>query len=86
LFATDRGKRGCDKIAILIQQPISHAWGMQRETRKFISSGMREIKSRYPATRVQMVFTGNASFLNNPAIDSAKNYNGVRAFVVSWEW
>jgi ABC-2 type transport system ATP-binding protein len=37
---------------------------------------MREIKSRYPANRVAINFEGDASFLNHPFIESAKNYSG----------
>jgi ABC-2 type transport system ATP-binding protein len=38
---------------------------------------MQEIKSRYPKNRVQMVFEGDASFLNNSSVESFKNYNGM---------
>ncbi len=37
---------------------------------------MREIKSRYPANRVHVVFTGDEGFLAHPSIQSAKNYGG----------
>jgi ABC-2 type transport system ATP-binding protein len=42
-----------------------------------LSGTMREVKSRYPANRVQMVFYGDDSFLNHPSIESVKNYNGI---------
>jgi ABC-2 type transport system ATP-binding protein len=44
-----------------------------------LSGGMQEIKSRYPKNRVQMVFEGDASFLNNNSVESFKNYNGMAA-------
>jgi ABC-2 type transport system ATP-binding protein len=37
---------------------------------------MREIKSRYPANRVIINFAGDASFLNHPSVEEAKNYSG----------
>ena len=68
LFSThrmDQVEKLCDAICLI------------HNGRLVLSGGMREIKSRYPANRVQMVFSGDASFLNHPAIDSAKNYNGM---------
>jgi ABC-2 type transport system ATP-binding protein len=37
---------------------------------------MREIKSRYERNRVIVEFEGDASFLNSPEIESAKNFSG----------
>ena len=38
---------------------------------------MREIKSRYPRNRVQIVFTGDDSFLRSRSVADARNYAGV---------
>ena len=68
LFSThrmDQVEKLCDAICLI------------HRGRPVLSGGMREIKSRYPANRVQIVFTGDSSFLNHSAIESAKNYNGM---------
>lgn len=68
LFSThrmDQVEKLCDSICLIHQGHL------------VLSGPMQEIKSRYPQNRVQMVFDGDASFLNNPAIESAKNYNGM---------
>jgi ABC-2 type transport system ATP-binding protein len=68
LFSThrmDQVEKLCDTICL-----IHHG-------RSVLSGPMQEIKSRYPKNRVAMVFEGDASFLNHPAVESAKNYNGM---------
>jgi ABC-2 type transport system ATP-binding protein len=68
LFSThrmDQVEKLCDAICLI------------HRGRPVLSGGMQEIKSRYPKNRVQMVFEGDASFLNNPSVESAKNYNGM---------
>ncbi|HTD96702.1 MAG TPA: ATP-binding cassette domain-containing protein [Edaphobacter sp.] len=68
LFSThrmDQVEKLCDTICLIHRGHL------------VLSGAMREIKSRYPANRVQMTFTGDASFLNHPSIESAKNYNGM---------
>ncbi|WP_035353752.1 ABC transporter ATP-binding protein [Edaphobacter aggregans] len=68
LFSThrmDQVEKLCDAICLI------------HRGRLVLSGGMQEIKSRYPKNRVQMVFEGDASFLNNPSVESAKNYNGM---------
>jgi ABC-2 type transport system ATP-binding protein len=68
LFSThrmDQVEKLCDTICLI------------HRGRPVLSGGMQEIKSRYPKNRVQMVFEGDASFLNNPSVDSFKNYNGM---------
>jgi ABC-2 type transport system ATP-binding protein len=68
LFSThrmDQVEKLCDTICLIHRgHPV-------------LSGGMQEIKSRYPKNRVQMVFEGDASFLNNSAVESFKNYNGI---------
>src|ERR1700677_3378152 len=69
LFSThrmDQVEKFCDAIAIIYQGKL------------VLEGAMREIKSRYPANRVAINFDGDASFLNHPSIESAKNY-GSRA-------
>ena len=68
LFSThrmDQVEKLCDTICLI------------HRGRPVLSGAMQEIKSRYPKNRVQMVFDGDASFLNNPSVDSFKNYNGM---------
>src|SRR5580698_4102951 len=68
LFSThrmDQVEKLCDNIALIDRGNL------------VLSGGMREIKSRYPANRVMINFTGDASFLNHPSSESAKNYNGM---------
>jgi ABC-2 type transport system ATP-binding protein len=67
LFSThrmDQIEKLCDSISLIHNGNL------------VLSGGMREIKSRYPNNRVQMSFEGDASFLNHPSIEEAKNYNG----------
>ncbi|HEY0161535.1 MAG TPA: ATP-binding cassette domain-containing protein [Edaphobacter sp.] len=68
LFSThrmDQVEKLCDNICLIHRGHL------------VLSGGMQEIKSRYPKNRVQMVFEGDASFLDNPVVESAKNYNGM---------
>jgi ABC-2 type transport system ATP-binding protein len=68
LFSThrmDQVEKLCDAICLIHRGHL------------VLSGSMREIKSRYPANRVQMVFSGDASFLSHPSINSVKNYNGI---------
>lgn len=68
LFSThrmDQVEKLCDAICLIHRGQL------------VLSGGMREIKSSYPANRVQMVFTGDDSFLNHPSIESVKNYQGI---------
>ncbi|GGG91668.1 ABC transporter ATP-binding protein [Silvibacterium dinghuense] len=41
-----------------------------------LSGSMREVKSRYERDRVEIVYTGDNSFLQHPAIASYKDYGG----------
>ncbi|QHN02712.1 ATP-binding cassette domain-containing protein [Granulicella sp. WH15] len=67
LFSThrmDQVEKLCDEIAIIYKGNL------------VLEGAMREIKSRYPANRVQIYFSGDSSFLQHPAIASAKTYSG----------
>ncbi len=67
LFSThrmDQVEKLCDAIALINRGNL------------VLSGGMREIKSRYPRNRVDIIFDGDASFLDHPTIESAKNYSG----------
>jgi ABC-2 type transport system ATP-binding protein len=67
LFSThrmDQVEKLCDNICLIHNSHL------------VLSGSMREIKSRYPANRVVINFTGDSSFLNHPAIEAAKNYEG----------
>ena len=68
LFSThrmDQVEKLCDAIALISRGKL------------LLSGGMREIKSRYPRNRVQVVFTGDDSFLRHPGVVEAKNYSGI---------
>jgi ABC-2 type transport system ATP-binding protein len=67
LFSThrmDQVEKLCDRIAIVYQG------------RLVLEGTMREIKSRYPANRVHIAFTGDDGFLRHPAILESKTYAG----------
>jgi ABC-2 type transport system ATP-binding protein len=67
LFSThrmDQVEKLCDAIALINRGNL------------VLSGGMREIKSRYPRNRVQVIFDGDARFLEHPSVESAKNYSG----------
>ena len=72
LFSThrmDQVEKLCDHIALI------------HGGRLVLSGSMREIKSAYPRNRVVLQFEGRnsedpAAFLNHPAIESLKRYNG----------
>jgi ABC-2 type transport system ATP-binding protein len=67
LFSThrmDQVEKLCDNICLIHNSEL------------VLSGSVREIKSRYPSNHVLINFTGDASFLNHPAIEAAKNYEG----------
>jgi ABC-2 type transport system ATP-binding protein len=67
LFSThrmDQVEKLCDAIALIYKGKL------------VLEGGMREIKSRYPANRVHVHFTGDDAFLAHPAVLEAKNYLG----------
>ena len=67
LFSThrmDQVEKLCDAIALISRGNL------------VLAGGMREIKSRYPRNRVDIIFDGDAGFLDHPTIETAKNYSG----------
>lgn len=67
LFSThrmDQVERMCDGIAL-----IHHG-------RVVLQGSMREVKSRYPRNRVEVVYEGDSSFLRNSEIADVKEYAG----------
>jgi len=65
LFSThrmDQVERFCDSIALLSRGKL------------LLSGSMREIKSMYPRNRVEMIFTGDESFLDHPSVESYRLY------------
>lgn len=68
LFSThrmDQVEKLCDAIAIIYQGKL------------VLEGAMREVKSRYPRNRVQMVFRGDNGFLNHPSVAESKDYAGI---------
>ncbi len=68
LFSThrmDQVEKLCDAIAIIYRG------------RLVLQGSVREIKERYPRNRVQMIFTGDSSFLQHPGVADAKDYAGI---------
>ena len=67
LFSThrmDQVEKLCDQIALIYQGKL------------VLHGSMREIKSNYPANRVEVHFTGDDSFLRSPALETVKEYPG----------
>ncbi len=65
LFSThrmDQVEKLCDSIAIIYKG------------RLVLGGTMREIKSRYPANRIHVQFTGDVNFLEHPAISAVQLY------------
>lgn len=68
LFSThrmDQVEKLCDSIALISRGKL------------VLAGAMREIKSRYPRNRVQVVFSGDDSFLRHASVVAAKNYAGI---------
>jgi len=68
LFSThrmDQVEKLCDEIALISRGKL------------LLSGSMREIKSAYPRNRVQVVFSGDDSFLRHEGVVEAKNYSGI---------
>jgi ABC-2 type transport system ATP-binding protein len=55
----------CDSIALISRGKL------------LLDGSMREIKSAYPRNRVQVVFSGDDSFLQHTGVVEAKNYSGI---------
>ncbi len=67
LFSThrmDQVEKLCDSIALIHHGEV------------VLSGKMREIKSRYPRNRVEVLFEGDDSFLRHASVAEAKNYAG----------
>ena len=67
LFSThrmDQVERMCDGIALI------------HRGRVVLQGGMREIKSRYPRNRVEILYDGDPAFLRNPEVADLKEYAG----------
>jgi ABC-2 type transport system ATP-binding protein len=68
LFSThrmDQVEKLCDSIALISRGKL------------LLDGSMREIKSSYPRNRVQVVFSGDDSFLTHAGVVEAKNYSGI---------
>ncbi len=73
LFSThrmDQVEKFCDEIAIIYRGKL------------VLEGNMREIKSRYPANRVAVHFSGNDSFVQLPDIASANSHNGIANLIL----
>jgi ABC-2 type transport system ATP-binding protein len=73
LFSThrmDQVEKLCDQIAIIYKG------------RLVLGGDMRQIKSRYPANRIHVHFTGDATFLEHPHIASARAYAGLAEIIL----
>ncbi len=67
LFSThrmDQVERMCDAIALI------------HRGRVVLEGGMREIKSRYPRNRVEVLYSGDTTFLRNAEVAELKEYAG----------
>ncbi len=68
LFSThrmDQVERMCDHIALIHRGKV------------VLEGSMRDIKSEYPKNRVDMVYEGSGSFLQNATVESFKEYGGM---------
>ncbi|MGI4979085.1 MAG: ABC transporter ATP-binding protein [Janthinobacterium lividum] len=68
LFSThrmDQVERMCDHISLIHRGKV------------VLEGSMRDIKSQYPQNRVDMVYEGSNSFLQNPVVESFKEYGGM---------
>ena len=67
LFSThrmDQVERMCDAIALI------------HRGRVVLEGGMREVKSRYPRNRVEVLYSGDRTFLQNAEVEEVKDYAG----------
>jgi ABC-2 type transport system ATP-binding protein len=73
LFSThrmDQVEKLCDNIAIIYKGRV------------VLAGAMREIKSRYPANRIHVSFSGDDTFLNHRSIAHAKCYAGLAELIL----
>jgi ABC-2 type transport system ATP-binding protein len=74
LFSThrmDQVEKLCDQIAIIYKG------------RLVLEGSMQAIKARYPANRIHVHFSGDATFLTHPAVATAKRYPGQAELILS---
>ena len=67
LFSThrmDQVERMCDAIALI------------HRGRVVLQGSMREVKSRYPRNRVEVIYEGDSGFLRSPEVEDLKEYAG----------
>ncbi len=67
LFSThrmDQVEKMCDAIALI------------HRGRVVLEGGMRQVKERYPRNRVEVLYSGDYSFLKHPSIAEVKDYAG----------
>ena len=67
LFSThrmDQVEKMCDAITLI------------HRGRVVLEGGLRDIKERYPRNRVEVLYSGNYSFLKHPSIAEVKDYAG----------
>ena len=67
LFSThrmDQVEKMCDEISLIHRGKV------------VLEGSMREVKSEYPRNRVDVVFQGDSSFLQNPVVEEFKEYGG----------
>ena len=60
----DQAEKLCDSIALISRGEV------------VLAGGMREVKSRYPRNRVEVLFEGNDSFLRHASVAEVTNYSG----------
>jgi len=73
LFSThrmDQVEKFCDEIALLYKGKL------------VLQGSMREVKSRYPANRVQVAFTGDATFIEHHTIATFQHFGQTAEIVL----
>ncbi len=72
LFSThrmDQVEKMCDEIAIIFRGEL------------VLDGTMRDIKSRYPKNRVEVVYEGDSGFLRHPNVEAVKEYGAGMASI-----
>ena len=60
----DQAEKLCDSMALIHKGEV------------VLAGAMREVKSRYPRNRVEVLFEGDDSFLRHPTVAEVTNYSG----------
>ena len=60
----DQAEKLCDSMALIHKGEV------------VLAGAMREVKSRYPRNRVEVLFEGDDSFLRHPSVAEVTNYSG----------